>query len=51
MVGGSGEKKTLPMGARLADAINLSAGESELARKIEVIDGIGGRGRPRIATT
>ncbi len=38
MVGGSGEKKTLPMGARLADAINLSAGESELARKLEVID-------------
>lgn len=38
MVGGSGEKKTLPMGARMADAINLSAGESELDRKLEVIE-------------
>ncbi len=38
MVGGSGEKKTLPLGARMADAINLSAGESELARKLEVIE-------------
>ena len=38
MVGGSGEKKTLPLGARLADAINLSAGQDELARKLEVID-------------
>ncbi|MCP4434148.1 MAG: TIGR03560 family F420-dependent LLM class oxidoreductase [Actinomycetia bacterium] len=38
MVGGSGEKKTLPMGARLADAINLSAGQSELGRKMDVIN-------------
>jgi alkanesulfonate monooxygenase SsuD/methylene tetrahydromethanopterin reductase-like flavin-dependent oxidoreductase (luciferase family) len=38
MVGGSGERKTLPMGARMADAINLSAGESELSRKLEVIE-------------
>lgn len=38
MVGGSGEKKTLPLGARLGDAINLSAGQSELPRKIEVIE-------------
>lgn len=37
MVGGSGEKKTLPLGARYADAINLSAGSDELARKIDVI--------------
>lgn len=38
LVGGSGERRTLPLGARLADAINLSAGESELARKLEVIE-------------
>lgn len=38
MVGGSGEKKTLPLGARYADAVNLSAGGDELARKIEVIE-------------
>jgi F420-dependent oxidoreductase-like protein len=39
MVGGSGEKKTLPLGARFADAINLSAGSDELARKVAVIEG------------
>jgi len=38
MVGGSGEKKTLPLGARHADAINLSAGSDELARKVDVIE-------------
>jgi len=38
MVGGSGEKKTLPLGARMADAINLSAGQSELPRKLDVIN-------------
>jgi F420-dependent oxidoreductase-like protein len=38
MVGGSGEKKTLPLGARHADAINLSAGSDELARKVQVIE-------------
>ncbi|MFZ4519533.1 MAG: LLM class F420-dependent oxidoreductase [Microthrixaceae bacterium] len=37
MVGGSGEKKTLPLGARHADAINLSAGSDELTRKVDVI--------------
>jgi F420-dependent oxidoreductase-like protein len=38
MVGGSGEKKTLPLGARYGDAINLSAGSDELGRKVEVIE-------------
>ncbi len=38
MVGGSGERRTLPLGARYADAINLSAGADELGRKVEVID-------------
>lgn len=48
MVGGSGERKTLPMGARTADAINLSAGRSELGRKLEVIEGaLGDAGRSR----
>ena len=48
MVGGSGEKKTLPLGARLADAINLSAGLSELPRKMEVIEeALAGAGRSR----
>ena len=48
MVGGSGEKKTLPLGARYADAINLSAGGDELARKIDVIErSLGEAGRSR----
>lgn len=38
LVGGSGERKTLPLGARMADAINLPTGESELSRKLDVID-------------
>ena len=51
MVGGSGEKKTLPMGASTADAINLSAGRSELSRKVDVINsalGTAGRSRDEI---
>jgi F420-dependent oxidoreductase-like protein len=48
MVGGSGEKKTLPLGARLADAINLSAGHEELPRKLGVIgSALGEAGRDR----
>jgi len=48
MVGGSGEKKTLPLGARHADAINLSAGSDELARKVDVIEAaLGDAGRNR----
>jgi F420-dependent oxidoreductase-like protein len=38
MVGGSGEKKTLPLGARLGDAINLTASRDELPRKVEIIE-------------
>ncbi|MFI5044482.1 MAG: LLM class F420-dependent oxidoreductase [Acidimicrobiales bacterium] len=38
MVGGSGERKTLPLGARLGDAINLSAARDELPRKVEIIE-------------
>lgn len=48
LVGGSGERRTLPLGARLADAINLSAGRSELAHKLEVIHAaLGEAGRSR----
>jgi F420-dependent oxidoreductase-like protein len=48
MVGGSGERRTLPIGARLADAVNLTAGGEELAHKVDVIEGaLAAAGRTR----
>ncbi|MDW5609904.1 MULTISPECIES: LLM class F420-dependent oxidoreductase [Mycolicibacterium] len=38
MIGGSGEKKTIPLAARHFDHLNVIAGFDELARKIEVIE-------------
>jgi F420-dependent oxidoreductase-like protein len=36
MIGGSGEKKTIPLAARHFDHLNVIAGFDELARKVEV---------------
>ncbi len=36
MIGGSGEKKTIPLAARYFDHLNVIAGFDELARKVEV---------------
>jgi F420-dependent oxidoreductase-like protein len=36
MIGGSGEKKTIPLAARHFDHLNVLAGFDELARKVEV---------------
>ncbi|MDN4518781.1 LLM class F420-dependent oxidoreductase [Mycolicibacterium austroafricanum] len=38
MIGGSGEKKTIPLAARHFDHLNVIAGFDELARKIEVVE-------------
>lgn len=37
MIGGSGEKKTIPLAARHFDHLNVIAGFDELARKMEVV--------------
>jgi len=37
MIGGSGEKKTIPLAAKHFDHLNVIAGFDELARKIEVV--------------
>jgi F420-dependent oxidoreductase-like protein len=37
LIGGSGEKKTIPLAARYFDHLNVSAGFSELAHKLQVI--------------
>ncbi|WP_422746743.1 LLM class F420-dependent oxidoreductase [Mycobacterium sp. WMMD1722] len=37
MIGGSGEKKTIPLAARHFDHLNIIAGFDELPRKIEVV--------------
>ena len=37
MIGGSGEKKTIPLAARHFDHLNVIAGFDELARKIDVV--------------
>jgi len=37
LIGGSGEKRTLKIAARSAEAVNLTAGRDELPRKLEVI--------------
>jgi F420-dependent oxidoreductase-like protein len=37
MVGGSGEKRTLKIAAQYADAVNMTAGRSELPHKLEVL--------------
>lgn len=36
MIGGSGEKKTIPLAARFFDHLNVIAGFDELARKVQV---------------
>lgn len=37
MIGGSGEKKTIPLAARHFDHLNVIAGLDELARKVDVV--------------
>lgn len=37
MIGGSGEKKTIPLAARHFDHLNVIAGFDELARKVDVV--------------
>ena len=37
MIGGSGEKKTIPLAARHFDHLNVIAGFDELPRKFEVV--------------
>ncbi|CAN3129174.1 LLM class F420-dependent oxidoreductase [Mycobacterium sp. smrl_JER01] len=37
MIGGSGEKKTIPLAARHFDHLNLIAGFDELSRKVDVV--------------
>jgi len=37
LVGGSGEKRTLPIAARWADALNLTAGREEIPHKVAVV--------------
>jgi F420-dependent oxidoreductase-like protein len=37
MIGGSGEKKTIPLAARHFDHLNIIAGFDELARKVQVV--------------
>ena len=37
MIGGSGEKKTIPLAARHFDHLNVIAGFDELARKVQVV--------------
>jgi F420-dependent oxidoreductase-like protein len=37
MIGGSGEKKTIPLAARHFDHLNVTAGFDELARKVAVV--------------
>ena len=37
MIGGSGEKKTIPLAARHFDHLNVIAGFDELAKKVEVV--------------
>jgi F420-dependent oxidoreductase-like protein len=37
MIGGSGEKKTIPLAAKYFDHLNIIAGFDELARKIDVV--------------
>jgi F420-dependent oxidoreductase-like protein len=38
MIGGSGEKKTIPLAAKHFDHLNIIAGFDELARKVEVVN-------------
>ncbi|MGS2939171.1 LLM class flavin-dependent oxidoreductase, partial [Escherichia coli] len=37
MIGGSGEKKTIPLAARHFDHLNIIAGFDQLARKLDVV--------------
>ena len=37
MIGGSGEKKTIPLAAKHFDHLNIIAGFDELARKVDVV--------------
>ena len=37
MIGGSGEKKTIPLAARHFDHLNVIAGFDELPRKVQVV--------------
>ena len=37
MIGGSGEKKTIPLAAKYFDHLNIIAGFDELPRKVQVV--------------
>ena len=37
MIGGSGEKKTIPLAAKHFDHLNIIAGFDELPRKVDVV--------------
>ena len=47
MIGGSGEKKTIPLAARHFDHLNIIAGFDELPRKVEVVKRTVRGDRPR----
>ena len=47
MIGGSGEKKTIPLAARHFDHLNVIAGFDELPRKVKVVQAALRGDRPR----
>ena len=47
MIGGSGEKKTIPLAAKHFDHLNIIAGFDELPRKVQVVKEALREDRPR----